>query len=43
MSWDRKLRKYGERDDEDFETWEAEALAAISGPGMGDKEQYEFL
>ena len=43
MSRDRKLRKYGGRDDEDFEMWKADALAAISGPGMGDKEQYEFL
>ena len=42
-SRDRKLRKYGGRDDEDFETWEADALAAISGPVMGDKEKCEFL
>ena len=42
-SRERKLRKYGGRDDEDFETWEADALAAISDPGMGDKEQCEFL
>ena len=42
-SRDRKLRKYGGRDEEDFETWEADALAAISGPGMGDKEKCEFL
>ena len=43
MSRDRKLRKYGGRDEEDFEPWEADTLAAISGPGMGDKEKCEFL
>ena len=42
-SRDRKLRKYGGRDEEDFKTWEADALAAISGPGMGDREKCEFL
>ena len=34
MSRECKLRKYGERGDEDFETWEADALV---------KEQCEFL
>ena len=38
-SRDHKLRKYGRlgRYDEDFETWEADALAAIHGPGMVGK------
>ena len=42
VSRDRKLRKCGGRDEENG-TWEADALAAISGLGMGDKEKCEFL
>ena len=43
MSRDRNLTKYEGSDGEDFETWEADALAAISDPVMGDKEKCEFL
>ena len=42
ISTGHKVRKYGWRDDEDFETPEADALAVISGPGMGITNNVNF-